>query len=618
MKIPYKYAAALSVSLGLFMAVLDNTIVNVALTPMKNAFNTDLNSVQWVITGYFLSQAAVIPTAGYLSNVLGIKKVFLFCLGVFTLGSLMCGLSDLPIFQDSAGHAQIVWLIVFRVLQGIGGGALFPLATAIAFGVFPPAERAAGSAVVAIPVLLAPAFGPTIGGLLVDGFSWNAIFFVNVPIGIIAFILIARILKPDPKREPNAPKSSFDVPGLALSMLGVIAIVYAFTVVSQTDSSTVNATHPQGSIYGWGYWLVWTLLGIGAALLVAFAVWELKFSKDPVLDLRLFRSYNFAVANFITWIIRGVVFGSFFLLPVFFENIKYPPMSAVDAGLAFMPQGITAAIAIALGGRLYNVIGPRWLVVLGMIALTASTFWLINLNDASDGWSLMPALILRGLGFGWGSFPVQTLALQAITGKALPKASSLFNVTAQIFSSVGIAVLTTIFVTQSASNVPNQAQIQSFAAQAAADQPAAHAYVQSYLSQHSGVTIASAINNADFQKGVEGAVLASSPTVKSYTQQFISQHPGTNPLQAQSNPAFFQGLLTTTAPTNDPFYGFQQDITGRIGAFAGIPALNSVFTVVLWGTAAMILVSLLLPGVRKLRASEAGAEEHRGMAMVEG
>lgn len=612
MKIPYKYAAALSVSLGLFMAVLDNTIVNVALTPMKNAFNTDLNSVQWVITGYFLSQAAVIPTAGYLANVLGIKKVFLFCLALFTFGSLMCGLSDLSIFQDSAGHAQIAWLIGFRILQGIGGGALFPLATAISFGVFPPAERAAGSAVVAVPVLLAPAFGPTIGGLLVDGFSWNAIFFVNVPIGIIALILIARILKPDPKREANAPKSSFDVPGLVLSMLGVISIVYAFSVVSQTQPGTITAANPNGTIYGWGYWLVWTLLGVGAAFLVAFGIWELRFSKDPVLDLRLFKTYNFAVSNFITWIIRGVVFGSFFLLPVFFENIKYPPMSAVDTGLAFMPQGITAAIAIAIGGRLYNVIGPRWLVVAGMAALTASTLWLINLTNASDGWSLMPALILRGLGFGWGSFPVQTLALQAITGRALPKASSLFNVTAQIFSSVGIAVLTTIFVTQTANNVPTQAQISALAAQAAAQQPAAQSYVQTYLSQHSGITVAQAENQPDFQQGVLTAVLDKNK-LQTYLQGYLQKHPGMTPAQAQTQPDFRSGLLAAAAPPS-----LQANLTGHLAASAGVPALNSVFTVVLWGTAAMILVALLLPGRPKYKPGEAGAEEHRGMAVMEG
>lgn len=609
MKIPYKYAVALTASLGLFMAVLDNTIVNVALTPMKNAFHTDLNSVQWVITGYFLSQAAVIPTAGYLSNRLGIKRVFMVCLAIFTLGSLLCGLSDL--LKDGAGNPQISWLIFFRVLQGIGGGALFPLATAISFSAFPPSERAAGSAIVAIPVLLAPAFGPTIGGFLVDSIGWNSIFYVNVPIGAIALFLIWRVLKPDTQtaKASGEAQPGFDIPGLVLSMLGVIAIVYAFTVVSETDPKTVTVINPQGSINGWSDPVVWILLTVGIVLLLAFGFYETKIAKDPVLDLRLFKSYDYTVASVITWATRAVVFGSFFLLPVFLENIRYPTLSAVDTGLALMPQGLMAAVAIAIGGRLYNRIGPRWIVFGGMLSLTISTYLLTQLNNSTDGWSLAPALMLRGVGFGWGSFPVQTLALQAITGKALPKASSLYQVTAQIFSSIGIAVLTTIFVTQTAANVPTTAQAQTYFVQAALHQPAG----QQFLTAHAGTTVQQIESQPALQATLFQAVLDSNKS-QQYTQQYISQHPGLTPatLQSPQAPADYRtGLLQAAAPP-----ALLNEVVGRSTSQAGIPALNAVFTIVMWATAALILVSLLLPGKPKYQETAEGApSERHAMAM---
>lgn len=617
MKIQYKYAVALTSALGLFMAVLDNTIVNVALTPMANAFHTDLNSVQWVITAYFLAQAAVIPAAGYLANRVGIKKIFMVCLALFTFGSLLCGLSDLV--KDGNGNPQIGLLIFFRVVQGIGGGALFPLATAIAFGAFPPNERAASSAIVGIPVLLAPAFGPTVGGLIVDSAGWNWIFYVNVPIGIVTLFLIWRVLKPDVKevRDPAERRAGFDIVGLLLSMVGVIAIVYAFTIVSQTNPDTINPVTGRGDIYGWGYNLVWILMGIGVALLVAFGFYELRVAKDPVMDLRLFKTYNFTMASIVTWLVRGVIFGSFFLLPVFFENIRYPHLSAVNTGLALMPQGLAAGVAIALGGKLYNIIGPRWLVFMGMIALTISSFMLTQLDNNSDGWSLVPILAIRGIGFGWGAFPVQTLALSAVTGRALPKASSLYNVTAQIFSSIGIAVLTTVFVSQTVLNAPTTAQTQPILVNAALKQPASQAFQQQYLSTHQGITLEQAKTAPDFQSGIIQSVLDKNKA-EAYAQQYVSQHPGTNPAQLQGPNAptdYLPGLLKAAAPD------VAAELGGQATAAAGVPALKDVFTIVTWSTATMILVALLLPGPTKKQAmtvTEGEPAEERHAMVMEG
>jgi len=482
------------------MAVLDNTIVNVSLTAMLKSFSKQdssvtINTIQWVITGYFLSQAAIIPIAGYFSNLFGLRRMFLIALGLFTFGSFLCGFSR---ELDGWFGGGVVMLIVFRVLQGIGGGMLFPLATSISFNVFPPADRAKSSAIVAIPVLLAPTLGPTVGGLLVDSpLEWPSIFFVNIPVGLLAMFLILRLLKPDFGRQPawagasgqkpqgasgtanpaadagrpaGGPpvgvqaRSKFDFVGLILSMVGTVLVVYAFTLVSDTREGSITPQTPSGEIYGWGYWLVWTLLLAGLAVLAAFSVYELRL-KDPVLDLRTFKSMDFTISTVMTWVVRAVIFGSFFILPLFLERFKGE--SAVITGLALMPQGIGAAIGIISGSRIYDKLGPRTLVIMGLVMLTISSIMLINVSPDSDGWSFVPVLLIRGIGFGWSNLPLQTVALTKFAGPALPKVSSLYNATAQIFSSIGIAVLTTIFVTSLSERTANGAK----AAIAAGQQP---------------------------------------------------------------------------------------------------------------------------------------------------
>ncbi len=501
LKIQYKYAVALTAALGLFMSVLDNTIVNVALSPMGKAFNTDINSVQWVVTAYFLAQAAVIPAAGYLSNRIGIKKVYIACLALFTVGSLLCGLSDL--IQDESGHPYIALLIFFRVVQGIGGGALFPLSTAISFGAFPPEERAGSSAIIGIPVLMAPAFGPTVGGLLIDAYGWQWIFFINIPVGILAIFLMWRIFKPEANPVQQGPKAKFDTLGLGLSMAGIVAVVYGFTLVSERNPATKSAINPQGDILGWGYWEVWAWVAAGLVLLIAFTLYELR-TKDPVLDLRLFKEREFATSSIMTWSLRGFIFGSFFLLPVFLQNIRTPHLSATVAGLTTMPMGIAAAVAVAITGRkLYALLGPRYLVLLGMILLAASNLLLLGINNDTDGWSLVPAMILRGLGFGMTGIPLQTLALAKISGRALPKASSLYNASAQIFSSIGIAVLSTYFVQQTASHIPSEAERAAIAGQVQQQ------FVPAFLSSHPGLTAATINTSPDFpalQQQIQQAV----------------------------------------------------------------------------------------------------------------
>lgn len=430
MRLDYKWRAAIVVAVGLFMGVLDVTIVSVALPQMQTYFHTDRDTITWVATAYLLAQAAVIPITGFVSDRVGAKTVFLTALALFTIGSGLCAV---------APNQQL--LIAFRVFQGIGGGALFPVAFAIIFRIFPPTERGPASALIGVPVLLAPAFGPTIGGYFTQTFDWRAIFLINLPVGVVAFIGCLLVLHGGEReraesglattegsaRQPGG-RQRFDILGLALSMIGFTALVYGVSEAAQsswTDTKVVIA------------------LVAGSVLLVAFIVNELLVN-DPVMDLRLFSNYTFAVANVLTWVVSGFLFASIYLLPIFFQNVQgYSPL---QSGEFVIVQGLGAAFATLLAGRLYNRAGPRILVAVGFALVTIGTYGFTQLDVNTTWQSLQVWLLVRGLGLGLTNIPLQTLAFSVVSNRAMARASSLTNVTRQVFGAVGITVLTTIFV----------------------------------------------------------------------------------------------------------------------------------------------------------------------------
>ena len=419
----YRWRVAAVVAIGLFMAILDNTIVSVTLPQMQKAFHTDFETITWVATAYFLAQAAVIPIVGYLSDRIGSKLVFLMALALFTAGSALCALAPTKEL-----------LFAFRVFQGIGGGALLPMAFAIIFRIFPPAERGMANALLGIPVMMAPAFGPTIGGFLSTNFAWNAIFTVNIPIGVVALVL-AMLVLPGNKAEsekqtgPLASKR-FDIAGLALSMVGFTALVYGIT---------------EAGSKGWGNATVLTFIVVGVLVLVAFVVVELRRS-DPVIDMRLFKYYTFTISNVVMWVIAAVLFGSVFLLPLFFENVQ--GQTALTAGEILISQGLAMGVGMALSGALYNRVGPRILVAVGLALVVVGTYSLTQLDVNTTGQSLQIWLVLRGLGLGFSNPPLQTLAMSSVSNRAMAKASSLLSVTRMVASAIGVASLTTYLTQQ--------------------------------------------------------------------------------------------------------------------------------------------------------------------------
>jgi len=446
-----KYAIALTAALGLIMGILDNTIVNIALVPISKDLKIDLGTVQWLVTGYFLSQAAVIPVAGYLGNRYGSRRIFMFCVAFFTVGSLLCGITRDPTF-----------LIIFRVIQGLGAGALFPLGQALALDPFEPKERATAMSVIIVPVLLGPVLGPILGGWLNDAFGWQYLFLINVPIGILTVFLTWRVMPLDHMRSSAelAERKGFDYVGLVLSTLGILGIVYGFSLVNEVDSATRTQLNPAGVAYGWGYWLVWTLVGIGALLVTVFSVYELRLS-DPMLDLRIFKKYSFTISTIVTCVISGTVFGALLLLPVFLQQMRLPHLSALDTGLALVPQGLGAIVGASLGGSLFNRVGGRILTAIGAVFVITALWQFGNLSVSTDGWAMAPWNAMLGVGLGLTFIPSNTLAFLSLRGQALTKASSLFNVCRQIASSVATAIVITLLgqqtvyhFTQLQANIP--------------------------------------------------------------------------------------------------------------------------------------------------------------------
>ncbi len=415
----YKWILAMVVILGVFMSILDQTIANIAIPRLQTAFGADIHSVQWVLTGYILAQGVATPTAAYFADTLGIKRFYIISLGAFTLGSALCGLAwSLPI------------LITFRVLQGLGGAALFPLSITLLFREFPPQERGTAMGFFGVPALLAPALGPTLGGYLVTFVGWQAIFYINVPIGIIAIILSALLIR---EYRPEG-QTRFDPVGFIFVSIGLISLLYALSSAS-TD--------------GWVSTTVLGFLSIGLLSLALFVVTELTIANrdgQPLLDLRLFANGPFRAGMIANFFVIFSLFGGLFLFPLYLQNVR--GLSAFQSGLILLPQALAAMVSVIIGGRLVDRIGVRAVMIPGLLILAYATWQLTFISVNSPyGW-LQLMFILRGVALGLTVQPLTVAMLSEISPRQLAQASSLNTVNRAVASSFGIAVLATLVQTQ--------------------------------------------------------------------------------------------------------------------------------------------------------------------------
>ncbi len=416
----YKWILAMVVILGVFMSILDQTIVNIAIPRLQTAFGADIHSVQWVLTAYILAQGVATPAAAFFADTLGIKRFYIISLVAFTLGSALCGLAwSLPI------------LITFRILQGLGGAALFPLSITLLFREFPPQERGMAMGVFGVPALLAPALGPTLGGYLVTYAGWQLIFYINVPIGIIAVILSVMFIR---EYRPEGQRR-FDLLGFFLSTLSLATILYALSSAS-TD--------------GWGSATVLGFMAIGLLSLAIFITVELIIANrggQPLLDLRLFANGPFRAGMIANVFVIFGLFGGLFLFPIYLQNIR--GQSAFQAGLILLPQALASMVSVIIGGRLVDRFGVRAVMIPGLLILIVATWQLTNISVYSSfGW-LQLMLVLRGLALGLTVQPLTVATMSEVSPRQLAQASSLSTVNRAIASSLGIAILATLVQTQS-------------------------------------------------------------------------------------------------------------------------------------------------------------------------
>jgi EmrB/QacA subfamily drug resistance transporter len=586
MRLDYKWRAAIVVSIGLFMAILDNTIVSVALPQMQSYFHTDRETINWVATGYFLAQAAIIPITGYLSDRLGTKTVFLTALAFFTIGSGLCAV---------APNEHV--LIAFRVFQGIGGGALFPTAFAVVFRVFPPAERGAAGAAIGVPVLLAPAFGPTIGGFLTTTFDWHAIFTINLPVGIIAFVLAAIVLRGRAASsaetgEPAPDQGRFDGLGLLLAMAGFTVLVYGITEAGTYgwNDNVFQRLHLGGVTLELS---VLRYLIAGGVLLIAFIIDELVVS-DPVMDLRLFANYTFTATNVLTWVVSAFLFSSLFLLPIFFQNVQgHTPL---ESGEFVIVQGLSAAFATIISGRLYNRVGPRILTTIGFALVTAGTYGFTQLTPTTSWQSLQVWMVLRGLGLGFANIPLQTLMLSVVSNRAMARASSLANVLRQVFGAIGLTILTTIFVQKTTDYAATQTASVKAATQTAIQQATQKAVAQYTSGSPTDPTTPLgklvATCSAPFGKTAPAHAPQIQACVQQATQQFAQQYGQTYAAQHAAQIA-------------------QQYAQQHVVPMATTQGLNAAFVISTIGCAVAIVLALFVgrdPNLVALKRAEERGE----------
>ena len=410
-KLEYKWIVGIVFVFGLFMDLLDMTIVNVAIPRLAEEFNTDTTTIQWVVTGYLLSLAVFIPVSGWLGDRFGTKRIFMTALFIFTSASLLCGISW-----------SIETLIAFRILQGIGGGMLTPVGTAMLFRAFPPHERAKGAAILTIPMVVAPASGPVLGGYLVEFHSWREIFFINVPVGVAAFAFAAIALREEKQHEAGR----LDVPGFVLGCSGLASLVYA---LSKAGSSGFN--DQQVIVFGLS----------GLVILAAFAVVELRVA-EPMIDIRLFKNRLFAATNTVQIIGQGGLMGALFLLPLLLQAEM--GMSPLESGLTTFPQAIGVVTMIQVAGRIYPHIGPRRMMMGGMAGATLTTAAFLFVGLDTDPWWIRLIMYLRGASFSMVLVSLQTATFATISPRDMGRASALFNSGRQVAASFGVAILASV------------------------------------------------------------------------------------------------------------------------------------------------------------------------------
>lgn len=417
---PHKWLIATGVILGAVMELVDTSIVNVAFAQMSGNLGATIDEITWVAVAYILAAVIVLPMTGWLAGRFGRKRYYLASIALFTVASVLCG------FSTSLGA-----LVFWRIVQGVGGGALIATSQAILYESFPPNEKAMASALFGIGMMVGPALGPTLGGIIVERYSWPWIFLVNVPFGLVAFALVATYFRRDPARV--GVNATVDALGFGLLAVGIGALQFVLE---------------RGEHYDWFESQLITMLALTAAVALATMVWWELRTRTPVLDLRVFRHRSLIAATLAMSAVGMALYGSVFALPLYMQTLLN--YTAETAGWVLLPSAIASAVMMLAAARLLKLFPARWIVAVGLLVLAISMFMHGSLSTESGRGEMFWPVLLRGAGFGLIFVPITTSAFVGLGAAEMPHGAALFNLTRQLGGSVGIALIATQLTTASA------------------------------------------------------------------------------------------------------------------------------------------------------------------------
>jgi EmrB/QacA subfamily drug resistance transporter len=398
-----------AVSFGLFMIMLDNTIVNVALPSIQRELHIGISELEWVVNGYALTFAVLMLTGGKLADLFGRRFIFIVGLVIFTGASLACGLAPNANF-----------LIGARVVQGVGSALMNPATLSIITATFPPRQRGMAIGIWAGVSALALAIGPLVGGVITQHISWSWIFFINVPVGILAIVVARFVIK---ESRDTSAEQRLDLPGLLTSAIGLFALIYALI---------------EANTYGWTSARILGFFALAVSGLVAFVVLELR-QRVPMLDLSLFRNPIFAGANAIMLLVALAMFGVFFYVSLYVQNVLgYSP---TQAGATFLPMTLCIVFLAPIAGRFTDRYGPRWLIAAGMTLVAGSLVIFAQLDLNSTFWNIFPGLLIGGAGMAMAMAPTTATAMHAVPVDKAGVGSAVLNSMRQVGGSLGIALM---------------------------------------------------------------------------------------------------------------------------------------------------------------------------------
>jgi len=406
---------AVSVMLATFMEVLDTSIATVALPYIAGSVSATTDEATWVLTSYLVANAVVLPASSWFGLRFGRKRFLITCIIIFTFSSFLCGAAP-----------SLGILLLARAVQGAGGGALQPISQAILLESFPPEKRGLAMAVFALGVVVAPILGPTFGGWLTDNYSWRWSFYINIPIGILAVMMILRNVE-DPPYIKHASPGKFDAWGLGLLAiwLGCLQVI----LDKGQEDDWFGAT-----------WIRWATL-LGCVCFVLFLAWELTKDK-PLVDLKIFRNRNFATGCLLITLFGAAIYGLVVLLPLFYQELM--GYTALNAGIIVSPRGVGAIVAMPIIGILTTRMDNRWLIGCGFFTFAICSLWFAEVNLAIGPWSFLWAIILSGFGSGMVFVPLSTTTMGTLSNEQIGNASGLYNLLRNVGGSIGISIVNTI------------------------------------------------------------------------------------------------------------------------------------------------------------------------------